>query len=78
VPGGTTRRAGLGGAVAGGFHPTGGVFERLIPDTVAALRAIGPRYPVPGHCTGWPAAFQLARAMPEAYLPNSVGTTYVF
>jgi 7,8-dihydropterin-6-yl-methyl-4-(beta-D-ribofuranosyl)aminobenzene 5'-phosphate synthase len=64
-------------AVVGGFHLTGGLFERLIPDTVAALQAIGPRYLVPGHCTGWPAAFQLARAMPEAYLPNSVGTTYV-
>ena len=64
-------------AVVGGFHLTGGLFERIIPDTVAALQAIGPRYLVPGHCTGWPAALQLARAMPEAYLPNSVGTTYI-
>jgi 7,8-dihydropterin-6-yl-methyl-4-(beta-D-ribofuranosyl)aminobenzene 5'-phosphate synthase len=63
-------------AVVGGFHLTGGLFEGLIPDTVAALQAIGPRYLVPGHCTGWSAALELARAMPEAYLPNSVGTTY--
>jgi 7,8-dihydropterin-6-yl-methyl-4-(beta-D-ribofuranosyl)aminobenzene 5'-phosphate synthase len=65
-------------AVVGGFHLTGGFFEQLIPQTVTALQAIDPRYLVPGHCTGWSAAFQLAQAMPEAYLPNSVGTTYVF
>jgi 7,8-dihydropterin-6-yl-methyl-4-(beta-D-ribofuranosyl)aminobenzene 5'-phosphate synthase len=65
-------------AVVGGFHLTGGLFEPIIPATVAALRAIGPRYLVPGHCTGWSAALQLAQALPQAYLPNSVGTTYVF
>ncbi len=65
-------------AVVGGFHLTGGHFDKIIPDTVAALKAIGPRYLIPGHCTGWAAMFQLARELPEAYLPNSVGTTYVF
>lgn len=65
-------------AVIGGFHLTGGQFEKIIPDTVAALEEIGPRYLVPGHCTGWSATHQIARAMPDAFVPNSVGTTFVF
>lgn len=65
-------------AVIGGFHLTGSLFEPIIPATVAALQKIGPRYLVPGHCTGWSAIHQIARAMPEAFVANSVGTTYVF
>lgn len=65
-------------AVIGGFHLTGGIFEQRIPATVEALKEIGPRYLVPGHCTGWSATHQIAAAMPEAFVPNSVGTTYVF
>ena len=65
-------------AVIGGFHLTGGLFEPIIPATVAALQKIGPRYLVPGHCTGWSAVHQIARAMPDAFIANSVGTTYVF
>ena len=65
-------------AVMGGFHLTGGLFEPIIPATVAALKAIGPRYLIPGHCTGYTATLQIAQAMPEAYVPNSVGTTMVF
>jgi 7,8-dihydropterin-6-yl-methyl-4-(beta-D-ribofuranosyl)aminobenzene 5'-phosphate synthase len=64
-------------AVVGGFHLNGALFEKIIPPTVAALCEIAPRYVLPGHCTGFPAAAQLAAAMPQAYLPNSVGTTYV-
>jgi 7,8-dihydropterin-6-yl-methyl-4-(beta-D-ribofuranosyl)aminobenzene 5'-phosphate synthase len=64
-------------AVMGGFHLSGGLFEPLVPATVAALQAIGPRYIVPGHCTGWSATHQIARAMPEAFIPNSVGTNLV-
>jgi 7,8-dihydropterin-6-yl-methyl-4-(beta-D-ribofuranosyl)aminobenzene 5'-phosphate synthase len=64
-------------AVIGGFHLTGGLFEPIIPATVAALQEIGPRYIVPGHCTGWSATHQLARALPEAFIPNSVGTNFV-
>ena len=62
-------------AVIGGFHLTGGLFEPLIPATVAALQEIKPRHIMPGHCTGWFATHQIARAMPEAFIPNSVGTT---
>jgi 7,8-dihydropterin-6-yl-methyl-4-(beta-D-ribofuranosyl)aminobenzene 5'-phosphate synthase len=63
-------------AVIGGFHLSGKLFAPIIPQTVAALQAFAPRYIVPGHCTGWYATQQIARAMPEAYIPNSVGTTF--
>lgn len=64
-------------AVIGGFHLTGALFEPIIPPTIAALKAIKPRYVMPGHCTGWAATHQIAQAMPDAYIPNSVGTTLI-
>jgi 7,8-dihydropterin-6-yl-methyl-4-(beta-D-ribofuranosyl)aminobenzene 5'-phosphate synthase len=64
-------------AVLGGFHLTGRLFEPLIAPTVEALKAIGPTLIVPSHCTGWKAAHEIARAMPEAFVPNSVGTTFL-
>jgi 7,8-dihydropterin-6-yl-methyl-4-(beta-D-ribofuranosyl)aminobenzene 5'-phosphate synthase len=64
-------------AVVGGFHLTGALFEPIIPPTLAALAQIKPRYVMPGHCTGWMATHQIARAMPEAFIANSVGTTLV-
>jgi len=64
-------------AVIGGLHLTGGLFEPLIPPTVAALKELNPALIVPGHCTGWKATHALARELPEAFLPNSVGTRYV-
>lgn len=64
-------------AVIGGFHLTGRLFEPIIPPTIAALKEINPRYVMPGHCTGWMATHQIARAMPDAFIPNSVGTTLV-
>jgi 7,8-dihydropterin-6-yl-methyl-4-(beta-D-ribofuranosyl)aminobenzene 5'-phosphate synthase len=62
-------------AVIGGFHLSGRLFEPIIPATVAALKEIKPRYVMPGHCSGWSAIHQIARTMPEAFIPNSVGTT---
>lgn len=64
-------------AVIGGFHLTGAIFEPIIAPTVAALKQIGPKVLVAQHCTGWKAQVTLAREMPEAYTPNSVGTTMV-
>lgn len=64
-------------AVMGGFHLSGRLFEPIIPATVAALQQIGPRYVTPGHCTGWVAVHQIARALPDAFIANSVGTTLV-
>jgi 7,8-dihydropterin-6-yl-methyl-4-(beta-D-ribofuranosyl)aminobenzene 5'-phosphate synthase len=65
-------------AVVGGFHLSGKVFEKIIPDTVAALKEISPTYVMPGHCTGWIAQHKIAREMPDAFIPNSVGTTLFF
>lgn len=65
-------------AVIGGFHLTGGLYEAIIPRTVEELSAIGPRFIVPGHCTGWRAIHAFARQMPEAFLQTSVATRFEF
>jgi 7,8-dihydropterin-6-yl-methyl-4-(beta-D-ribofuranosyl)aminobenzene 5'-phosphate synthase len=64
-------------AVLGGFHLTGRLFEPQIAPTVDALEAIGPALVVPSHCTGWKATHEIARALPEAFVPPSVGTTFL-
>jgi 7,8-dihydropterin-6-yl-methyl-4-(beta-D-ribofuranosyl)aminobenzene 5'-phosphate synthase len=64
-------------AVIKGFRLSGALFEPIIPATIAALKEIKPRYVMPGHCIGWSATHQIARAMPEAFIPNSVGTTVI-
>jgi 7,8-dihydropterin-6-yl-methyl-4-(beta-D-ribofuranosyl)aminobenzene 5'-phosphate synthase len=64
-------------AVIGGFHLAGGLFEKIIPETVSQLKEINPRYIMPGHCTGWTAINQIANALPDAFIPSSVGTTLV-
>ncbi|HLX57415.1 MAG TPA: MBL fold metallo-hydrolase, partial [Ktedonobacteraceae bacterium] len=64
-------------AVSGGFHLTGAMFEPIIPQTIEALQQINPAVVVPAHCTGWRATHRIAQAMPDAFIPNSVGTTYV-
>src|SRR5579863_4726595 len=64
-------------AVIGGLHLTGPAFEPIIPQTIAALQQLNPAIVVPAHCTGWRATHGIARAMPQAFIPNSVGTTYV-
>ncbi len=63
-------------AVIGGFHLTGGLFEPIIPKTVAELAAEAPAVVIPAHCTGWKAVHALAAEMPEAFVANSVGTRY--
>lgn len=64
-------------AIIGGFHLTGGLFEQIIPQTIAALQEINPRYLAPSHCTGWKAIQEMARVMPDAYIPGAVGTTFM-
>ncbi len=64
-------------AVLGGFHLTGRLFEPLIAPTVEALKVIGPTLIVPSHCTGWKATHEIARVFPDAFVPNSVGTTFL-
>jgi 7,8-dihydropterin-6-yl-methyl-4-(beta-D-ribofuranosyl)aminobenzene 5'-phosphate synthase len=64
-------------AIIGGFHLTGGLFEPIIPATIAALQDIAPDHIIPGHCTGVTATHRIAAAMPQAFIANSVGTTFV-
>jgi 7,8-dihydropterin-6-yl-methyl-4-(beta-D-ribofuranosyl)aminobenzene 5'-phosphate synthase len=61
----------------GGLH-LGGVMERLIPETVEALRPFAIRHIVTGHCTGWRALHALANAFGDSVSQSAVGTTYTF
>jgi 7,8-dihydropterin-6-yl-methyl-4-(beta-D-ribofuranosyl)aminobenzene 5'-phosphate synthase len=64
-------------AVIGGFHLSGPAFDPRIAATVDALQAFAPAAVVPMHCTGWKAVHAIAAAMPDAFIQNSVGTTYI-
>ena len=64
-------------ALLGGFHLSGPAFEPIIEPTVDALTDLDPDLVVPAHCTGWRAQHRLAAALPEAFVPNAVGTAYV-
>jgi 7,8-dihydropterin-6-yl-methyl-4-(beta-D-ribofuranosyl)aminobenzene 5'-phosphate synthase len=63
-------------AVIGGFHLSGPAFEPVIADTVSALDRLAPDVLVPAHCTGWKATHAIARALPGAFIPSSVGSTF--
>jgi 7,8-dihydropterin-6-yl-methyl-4-(beta-D-ribofuranosyl)aminobenzene 5'-phosphate synthase len=63
-------------AVIGGFHLGGPLFEPIIPNICAAFADLAPQVMVPAHCTGWKAMKALADTLPEAYIPNSVGTRF--
>ena len=65
-------------AILGGFHLAGKEHERRIESTVRHLKALKPALIAPSHCTGWRGAFAIARAMPEAFVWNSVGNLYRF
>lgn len=64
-------------AVVGGFHLAGPLYEPAIEPTVNAMQEIGPDFILPAHCTGWKALHAFARHMPEAFVPNSVGTRLI-
>jgi 7,8-dihydropterin-6-yl-methyl-4-(beta-D-ribofuranosyl)aminobenzene 5'-phosphate synthase len=63
--------------VMGGLH-LGGVMERLIPDTVEALRPFAIAHIITGHCTGWRALHALANAFGDTVSQSAVGTSYTF
>ena len=63
-------------AVIGGFHLSGALFDPIIPQTVDALAELRPQWIVPAHCTGWRAQHALSARLPEAFVPNSVGTRF--
>lgn len=62
----------------GGFHLNGPLFEPLIPRVLDDLAALTPTALVPAHCTGWRAHHALADRFGEAYIPNAVGTRFMF
>jgi 7,8-dihydropterin-6-yl-methyl-4-(beta-D-ribofuranosyl)aminobenzene 5'-phosphate synthase len=62
-------------AVLGGFH-LAGTNERVIPQTVDALRAFGLKSIAPAHCTGWRAVNALAATFGEAIVPSTVGKAF--
>jgi 7,8-dihydropterin-6-yl-methyl-4-(beta-D-ribofuranosyl)aminobenzene 5'-phosphate synthase len=64
-------------AVLGGFH-LAGANERVIPQTVEALRGFGLGTIAAAHCTGWRAVNALAAAFGDAVAPSAVGKTYRF
>ncbi len=64
-------------AVMGGFHLTGAKQE-IIQRTIADIKAIGPDYIVPTHCTGYEAITAFQKEMPEQFVLNTSGTRYLF
>ena len=62
--------------VMGGFHLNGPLFEPIIGETCEALADLSPEVLVPTHCTGWKAIHALAARLPDAFIQNSVGTTF--
>jgi len=61
-------------AAIGGFHLSGPFFEKIIEQTIAEFKKIGPRFLSPMHCTGWKAIHQISQAFPEEFILNSVGS----
>lgn len=65
-------------AVAGGLHLSG-TNERIIPETVAALRDFSLAVIAAGHCTGWRAVTALANEFGDKTLvPLAVGKRFSF
>ena len=60
-------------AVAGGFH-LGRASRECIEATIAGLKAVQPAIVAPGHCTGFDACCAFAKAMPDQFVLNVVGT----
>jgi 7,8-dihydropterin-6-yl-methyl-4-(beta-D-ribofuranosyl)aminobenzene 5'-phosphate synthase len=63
-------------AVIGGFHLAGKENENRIEPTVREFKRLSPNLIVPSHCTGWRGMFAIAKALPEAFVWNSVGNLY--
>jgi 7,8-dihydropterin-6-yl-methyl-4-(beta-D-ribofuranosyl)aminobenzene 5'-phosphate synthase len=63
-------------ALLGGFHLGGPVFEPLIPRVLDELALMNPGVLVPAHCTGWRAQHAMSARFPDAFIPNSVGTSF--
>ncbi len=65
-------------AVLGGFHLTGPIYDPVIMPTIEEMKKFNPIHVVPMHCTGWKAINTFAKEMPDQFVLNTVGTSYVF
>lgn len=65
-------------AFIGGLHLTGGLSEKIIPQTIDDVMSLNPDMIVPGHCTGWKATHMLSQKLPNAFVQPSVGTRVTF
>ena len=61
--------------VMGGLHLSGAT-EKIIPETVADLKAFGLALVAPGHCTGWRALNVMAQELGDELAPSAVGKRY--
>jgi 7,8-dihydropterin-6-yl-methyl-4-(beta-D-ribofuranosyl)aminobenzene 5'-phosphate synthase len=65
-------------SVLGGFHLSGET-EKIIPETVDALRQFGLTTIAAGHCTGWRAMAALVAAFGDKVVtPTAVGKRFVY
>jgi 7,8-dihydropterin-6-yl-methyl-4-(beta-D-ribofuranosyl)aminobenzene 5'-phosphate synthase len=62
-------------ALGGGFHLCGASPARIAA-TIRDLRAIGPRWIFPSHCSGLEFEAALQQAFPRGFVLDSVGTEY--
>lgn len=63
--------------VFGGFHLSG-TNEKVIPETIDALRQFELKVIAAAHCTGWRAVGALAAAFGDAVAPSAVGKIFRF
>jgi len=64
-------------AIVGGFHLCG-ASGRRIASTIRDLARFRPRWVIPSHCSGLTFEAVLERAFPRGFVPDSVGSDYVF
>jgi len=64
-------------AVMGGFHLAVSSAS-VVESTIAEMKKIAPDFIIPMHCTGWNVINRFSVEMPDQFILNSVGTTYLF
>jgi 7,8-dihydropterin-6-yl-methyl-4-(beta-D-ribofuranosyl)aminobenzene 5'-phosphate synthase len=65
-------------SVLGGLHLSGPT-EKIIPDTIEAMREFELAYIAAGHCTGWRAMTGLVNTFGDKVVtPTAVGKRFVF
>ncbi|HAG08052.1 MAG TPA: MBL fold metallo-hydrolase [Desulfotomaculum sp.] len=64
-------------AILGGLHLSGTPnLAYVLEQTVKELKALSLAKIIPMHCTGWQSTHYLSQAMPEAFILNSIGSSY--